>query len=138
MIEIPKNKKLVLFDGVCNLCNSSVQFIIRNDKKQIFLFAPLQGKTGQEIISKFSIDTTKTDSILLYSPQDDISTKSTAALKIAKQLKFPVNFLVVFMVIPKFLRNWIYDLIARKRYKWFGRQNECMVPSPDIKAKFLE
>lgn len=138
MIDIPKNKKLVLFDGVCNLCNSSVQFIIRNDKNNIFLFAPLQGKTGQEIISKFSIDTGNTDSILLYSPKDDISTKSTAALKIAKGLKAPINFLVGFMIIPKFLRNWIYDLIARKRYKWFGRQNECMVPSPDLKAKFLE
>ncbi len=65
MIDVPENNKLVLFDGVCNLCNSSVQFIIRNDKKNVFLFAPLQGKTGQEIISKFNIDTSKTDSILL-------------------------------------------------------------------------
>jgi len=138
MVDIPKNKKLVLFDGVCNLCNSSVQFIIRNDKNNIFLFAPLQGKTGKDVISEFNIDTRLTDSILLYSLKDDISTKSTAALKIAKQLKFPVNLLVIFMVIPKFLRNWIYDLIARKRYKWFGKQNECMVPSTDLKAKFLE
>lgn len=138
MINLPKNKELVLFDGVCNLCNSSVQFIIRNDKKNVFLFSTLQGKIGQEIVSDFNIDTTKTDSILLYSHKNGISIKSTAALKIAKQLKFPINFLVVFMIVPKFLRNWIYDLIARKRYKWFGKQNECIVPTTGLKAKFLE
>lgn len=138
MIDVPENNKLVLFDGVCNLCNSSVQFIIRNDKKNVFLFATLQGKTGQEIISKFKIDTSKTDSILLFSTKDGISIKSTAALKIAKHLKPPINFLFVFFIIPKFMRNWVYDLIARKRYKWFGKQTECMIPTPELKAKFLE
>lgn len=138
MVQIPDSKKLILFDGVCNLCNSSVQFVIRNDKNNTFIFAPLQGDTGKEIISKFHIDSTQTDSILLYSVKDGISTKSTAALKIASQLRFPINFLVLFLIFPKFLRNWVYDIIARNRYKWFGKQDACMIPTPELKSKFLE
>ena len=86
MIQLPKHKKLILFDGVCNLCNSSVQFVIKHDKKNKFMFAPLQGKVGQEIISKYNIDTAKTDSILLYSEDKGLKVKSTAALYIAKDL----------------------------------------------------
>jgi predicted DCC family thiol-disulfide oxidoreductase YuxK len=138
MINIPENKQLILFDGVCNLCNGSVQFIIRNDKKSIFLFAPLQGKTAKEIIKNYHIDTAKTDSILLYSKKDGLSTKSTAALNIAKKLRVPINALVIFFVIPKFIRNWIYDLIARKRYTWFGKQDACMIPTAELRSKFLE
>lgn len=138
MINIQENKQLILFDGICNLCNGSVQFIIRNDKKNTFLFAPLQGKTAKEIIKNYNIDTAKTDSILLYSKKDGLSTKSKAALKIAKRLRAPINFLVIFFVVPKFIRNWIYDLIARKRYKWFGKQDACMIPSPELRSKFLE
>jgi len=138
MKDIPENKELVLFDGVCNLCNSSVQFIIRNDKKNIFLFAPLQGKTGQEVISNFNIDTSQTDSILLYSQKNGISERSTAALKIARRLRFPFNILTVFLIIPNFIRNWVYDLIARNRYRWFGKQDACMIPTPELKSKFLE
>ncbi len=138
MIDIPENKELVLFDGVCNLCNSSVQFIIRNDKKDIFLFAPLQGNTGREVIANFNVDTSKIDSILLYSKKNGISTRSTAALKIARRLRFPINFLTIFLVIPNFIRNWVYDLIARNRYKWFGKQDACMIPTPELKSRFLE
>lgn len=138
MIDIPENKQLVLFDGVCNLCNNSVQFIIRNDKENIFMFAPLQGKTGKEVISKFNIDTSRTDSILLYSKEKGISVKSTAALRIANRLSFPINVLTIFLIIPNFIRNWVYDLIARKRYKWFGKQDACMIPTPELKSKFLE
>jgi predicted DCC family thiol-disulfide oxidoreductase YuxK len=138
MKDIPENKELVLFDGVCNLCNSSVQFIIRNDKKNIFLFAPLQGKTGQEVISNFNIDTSQTDSILLYSQKNGISERSTAALKIVRRLRFPFNILTVFLIIPNFIRNWVYDLIARNRYRWFGKQDACMIPTPELKSKFLE
>ncbi|MBT8394827.1 MAG: DUF393 domain-containing protein [Bacteroidia bacterium] len=138
MIDLPENKELVLFDGVCNLCNSSVQFIIRNDKKKIFLFAPLQGKTGKEIISKFKIDTEKTDSILLYSQKKGLNIKSTAALNIARKLRLPISLLIIFIIVPNFIRNWIYDLIARKRYKWFGKQEACMIPSAELKSRFLE
>lgn len=138
MINFPENKQLILFDGVCNLCNSSVQFIIRNDKKNTFLFTPLQSIAGKEIIKTYNVDTSKTDSILLYSKKNGLSIKSTAALNIAKHLKAPINFLIIFFVVPKFVRDWVYDLIARNRYSWFGKQNECMIPTLELKAKFLE
>ena len=134
---IPKNKKLILFDGVCNLCNSSVQYIINHDKHDIFLFAPLQGETGQKIISYFNIDTSKTDSIILYSEENGIDYKSTAALKIATKIGFPQNLLSAFLIVPAFIRNWVYDFIARNRYKWYGKKDECMIPTPDLKSKFL-
>ena len=138
MISIPENKQLILFDGVCNLCNRSVKFVIKHDKKDKFLFTALQSNVGKKIIQEFNIDTSKTDSILLYSPDKGLSLRSTAALNIAKQLRFPINTLIIFIIIPNFIRNWIYDLIARNRYKWYGKMDDCMIPTPEIKAKFLE
>ena len=137
--NIPKNKLLILFDGVCNLCNSSVLFVIKRDKNNLFLFAPLQSEIGEQIISDFKIDTEKTDSILLYNPKaDSLDYKSTAALKIAKHLGFPYYLHTVFFIVPTFIRNWVYDFIARNRYKWFGKKESCMIPTPDLKAKFIE
>lgn len=138
MIELPKNKELILFDGVCNLCNRSVQLVIKNDKKNIFLFAPLQGQTAKHIISKYNIDTSKVDSILLYIPEKGLFLKSTAALKIASRLGFAWNLFSLFLIIPAFIRNWIYDLIAKNRYTWFGKKEACMVPTEELKSKFLE
>lgn len=138
MISIPENKQLILFDGVCNLCNSSVQFVIKHDKKDKFIFTALQSNVGKKIIQEFNIDTSKTDSILLYNPDKGLSIRSTAAINIAKQLRFPINILIIFIIVPNFIRNWIYDLIARNRYKWFGKMDDCMIPTPEIKAKFLE
>lgn len=110
--------------------------MIKHDKKNCFLFAPLQGETGAQVVSKFGIDTSKTDSILLLS-DDKLYTKSTAALKIASKLGFPRSSLGVLLIIPAFLRNWTYDYIAKNRYKWYGKQEQCMVPTPELKAKFL-
>lgn len=138
MIELPNNKALILFDGVCNLCNASVQFVIKNDKKNTFLFVPLQSVTGKQIISEFNIDTAKVDSILLYIPKKGLFSKSTAALKIANKLHFPWNWLSVFFIIPPFIRNWVYDFIAKNRYKWFGKKEFCMIPTQELKSKFLE
>ena len=138
MIGLPKHKKLILFDGVCNLCNNSVQFVIKHDKKNIFMFTALQSETGKEIIQKFNIDTSKTDSIVLYTPEKGIDYKSTAALKIALQLGFPINLMSVFFIIPPFIRNWVYDYIAKNRYKWYGKKEACMIPTPELKSKFLE
>ncbi|WP_248722783.1 thiol-disulfide oxidoreductase DCC family protein [Seonamhaeicola sp. ML3] len=138
MIDIPKNKKLILFDGVCNLCNSSVQYVIKHDKKDLFLFAPLQSDIGQNIIKHYNIDTNTIDSILLYTPEQGITYKSTAALQIAKHLGFPRNLAVIFFIIPTVLRNWVYDFIARNRYKWYGKKEACMIPTPELKRKFLE
>jgi len=138
MINIPKHKKLILFDGVCNLCNSSVNYVIKHDKNNVFMFAPLQSDVGQQIISKHHIDTKKTDSILLYSEENGIDYKSTAALKIAFHLGFPNRLLSVFFIIPTFIRNWGYDYIAKNRYKWYGKKESCMIPTAALKSKFLE
>lgn len=137
MIQLPKHKQLVLFDGVCNLCDASVQYIIKHDKNDIFLFTALQSEVGQQIIKEFNIDTNKIDSIILYSNEHGISYKSTAALKIASKLGFPRNLLSVFLIIPGIIRNWVYDYIAKNRYKWYGKKEECMIPTPDLKSKFL-
>lgn len=138
MINIPSHKKLILFDGVCNLCNASVQYVIQHDKNNVFLFAALQSEAGLEIIKKYNIDTTKTDSILLYTPEKGMASKSTAALKIAKHLGFPQNVMTVFLIIPPFIRNWVYDYIAKNRYKWFGKKESCWIPTPELKSKFLD
>ena len=138
MTTIPKHKKLILFDGVCYLCNASIQFIIKHDKKDLFLFTALQSKTGKEFIDKFHIDTNNTDSVLLYAPEQGLDYKSTAALKIASHLGFPHNLWTVFFIIPPFIRNYFYDLIAKHRYDWFGKKQECMIPTPELKAKFLD
>jgi len=137
MTKLPKTKHLILFDGVCNLCNASVKYIIKHDKRDVFRFAALQSDTGQKIVKEFNIDTRKIDSILLYSEKAGICYKSTAALKIAKQLGFPRNILIVFIVVPAFIRNWVYDHIAKNRYKWYGKREECMVPNPELQKKFL-
>ncbi|MFI1743818.1 thiol-disulfide oxidoreductase DCC family protein [Thalassobellus sediminis] len=135
---IPNHKKLILFDGVCNLCNSSVQYVIKHDTKNLFLFTALQSDIGQEIIKNHNIDTNKIDSILLYTPKKGIDYKSTAALKTAYQLGFPHNLMSVFFIIPAFIRNWVYDYIAKNRYKWYGKKDACMIPTPELKSRFLE
>ena len=135
---VPKDKKLILFDGVCNLCNSSVQYVIKHDKKQRFMFTALQSETGKKIIKHFNIDTRKVDSIILYTPEKGITYKSTAALKVAAQLGFPTNILSIFLIIPSFISNWVYDVIAKNRYKWYGKKEACMIPTPELKSKFLD
>ena len=134
---LPKHKKLILFDGVCNLCNSSVLYVIKRDKNNVFMFAPLQSEIGIEIIKSHNIDTAKTDSILLFEHDKGISLKSTAALKIASKLGFPTKLLAIFLIVPSVIRNVVYNYIAKRRYKWYGKQESCMVPSPELTSKFL-
>lgn len=136
-INLEKNKQLILFDGVCNLCNSSVQYVIKHDQQDIFRYTALQSEMGQEILEHYKINTSKTDSILLYSEENGISYKSTAALKIASKLGFPRSVMVVFLIIPPFIRNWVYDFIAKNRYKWYGKKDDCMIPTAELKSKFL-
>jgi len=138
MINLPKHKKLILFDGVCNLCNSSVLYVIKRDKKNLFMFTAIQSDAGQEIIKKYNIDTSKIDSILLYTPNKGINYKSTAALKIAYYLGFPQSIMSAFLLIPPFIRNWVYNYIAKNRYKWYGKKETCMIPTPELKSRFLE
>ncbi|WP_298553846.1 DCC1-like thiol-disulfide oxidoreductase family protein [uncultured Algibacter sp.] len=138
MINIPKHKKLILFDGVCNLCNSSVLYVIKRDQKNQFMFAPLQSEAGKHIIEKFNINTNTVDSIILYNPEEDkINYKSRAALKVASQLRVPTNLLSIFLIIPSFISNWVYDFIAKNRYKWYGKKETCMIPTPELQSKFL-
>lgn len=135
---IPEHKQLILFDGVCNLCNGAVQFIIKHDKDGIFLFTALQSEVGKRIIEHYGIDTSKVDSILLYSQNTGIVSKSTAALKIASKLSFPIRFFALYLIVPAFIRDGVYDFIARNRYKWFGKKAACMIPTPELKSRFLE
>jgi predicted DCC family thiol-disulfide oxidoreductase YuxK len=101
------------------------------------MFAALQSGAGQEIIKSFYIDSQATDSVLLYSKKDGLSQKSTAALKIAWHLGFPQNLFTVFFIVPTSIRNWVYDVVARNRYQWFGKSDNCMVPTPNLQSKFL-
>ena len=137
MINLPEHKQLILFDGICNLCNASVNYVIKHDKKDVFRFAALQSEIGKLIVNEFNNDIKKIDSIILFSEEQKLSYKSTAALKIAKHLGFPQNMMVVFFIVPAFIRNWVYDYIAKSRYKWYGKRDTCMVPAPELQNKFL-
>lgn len=138
MQNLPENKKIVLFDGVCNLCDNAVQFIIKHDKKDVFRFASLQSQIGQEIIKKIGIDVSKIDSIILYEPGIAYYYKSEAALNIATDLSGAVSLLVVFKIFPAGFSNYFYDYIAKNRYSWYGKKDNCMIPSPELKSKFLD
>lgn len=129
--------KIVLFDGVCNLCNGAINFIIKRDPGATIKFASLQGETGQKLLKKHAINTAETDSIILIE-ENRVSVKSTAALRISKSMNKAYPLLYGFMIVPKFIRNAVYDVIARNRYKWFGKKDSCMIPTPELKSRFLD
>ena len=137
MESLPKNKKIILFDGVCNLCNASVEFVIQHDKKDIFRFVTLQSNLGTAIIKHIGIDSKNIDSIVLYEPGVAYYYKSNAALEIAKDLSGLFHYASLFRIIPTFLRNPIYDYVATNRYKWYGKQDSCMIPKPEMENRFL-
>jgi len=130
------NKKIVLFDGVCNLCSRSVQFILKKDKKNQFLFGSLQGQTGQEYLKKFNLPADNFNSFILVE-NDKLYTRSTAALRVLKHLGGGWSFWYALTIVPKFIRDAIYNWIAKNRYAWFGKKEECWLPKPELKAKFL-
>lgn len=127
---------IVLFDGVCNFCNGSVNFIIENDRSNYFKFAPLQSEIGENFLREHGIDKEKTDSIILIE-NGNAYTHSTAALRIAKRLDGAWKTIYGFIVLPRFLRDFFYKLFAKNRYKLFGKQDACMMPTPEIRARFL-
>jgi predicted DCC family thiol-disulfide oxidoreductase YuxK len=131
------SKKIVLFDGVCNLCSNSVQFILKRDKKNQFLFGSLQGNAGQEYLAKFNLPANTFNSFMLVE-EDTLYTKSTGALRMLKHLGGSWSLLYAFIIVPRFVRDAVYDWIAGNRYKWFGKKDECWIPTPALKAKFLE
>jgi len=133
--ELPDGKGLILFDGYCNLCNGAVQFIIKRDPKEHFRFSSLTWPPAQDLLSK-NPEFKDVDSILLYE-EGKLYQKSTAALKIAGRLKGAWPLFKVFTIIPRFLRDPIYDFIARNRYRWFGKKDTCMMPEKKVGHLFL-
>lgn len=127
---------LILFDGVCNLCNASVNFIIDKDPKKTFQFASLQSQIGQEFLKKFEFPTEGFDTLILIK-NNVCLTKSTAALHIAKELSFPYKLLYAFVILPQFIRDHIYSLVAKYRYVLFGKREVCRMPEPGIRDRFL-
>lgn len=130
------DKAIIFFDGVCNLCNSSVQFIIKHDTKHHFVFAALQSDVAKDILLQYPKEITKKDSILLLQNQK-LYSESTAVLLIANEFTGFWNVLKVFWIIPKFIRDAVYRHIAKKRYHWFGKRDSCVIPSKKISHKFL-
>jgi predicted DCC family thiol-disulfide oxidoreductase YuxK len=127
---------IILFDGVCNLCNAAVQFVIKQDKNNQFLFASLQSEEGKLILEDHNFPMNKMDSFFLVE-NGKVYDRSTAALKVLKRLNGLWRLFYGFIIVPKFIRDGVYDFIAKNRYQWFGRKDECMIPTPDLKAKFL-
>ncbi len=128
---------VVLFDGICNLCNRSVQFIIKRDRKKQFHFAALQGKTGQELLRKFNLPADSFNSFILVE-NGKVYLRSSGALRMAKKLNGAWPLLYAFIIVPKFIRDNIYNWIAKNRYKWYGKRRECMIPTPELRERFLD
>ena len=127
---------IILFDGVCNLCNGAVNFVIKRDPGNVFKFAPLQEKQGALLLKTHAIDIQKLDSIVLIE-NGNVYTKSSAALRIARKMSNLWPLFFVLLIIPSFIRDGVYDFIAKNRYKWFGKKEQCMIPTPGLREKFL-
>ena len=131
-----KMENIVLFDGICNLCNGLVLFIIRRDPKGRFKFASLQSESGQERLKQFGLPVIKFESLVLIK-SDRYYLKSTGVLKMLRELGGAWKLFYVFIIVPRFIRDFIYDLIAKSRYKIFGKRDECMIPTPELEGRFL-
>lgn len=129
---------IVLFDGVCNLCSSSIQFIIKRDKKNQFVFGSLQGKAGEKYLTRFNRGAVDDYSSFMLVEGKRLYTRSTGALRMLKHLGGGWQLFYAFIIVPKFIRDAVYNLVARNRYKWFGRKHTCWVPTPELKARFLD
>lgn len=131
------NNPIILFDGVCNLCNGFVQFVIKRDKDAKFRFGSLQSETVKNILIAYNFENQKLQTVI-FIENNILYTQSTAVLKIAKQLGGIWQLLYVFMIVPAFFRDWIYERIAKSRYKIFGQRDTCMVPTSELKNRFLD
>ncbi len=130
------NYPIILFDGVCNLCNNSVQYVIKHDPNELFRFASLQGETGQQLLKQYGLSTNDMNSFVLIR-DNKAYTRSAAALNVAKQLTGFTKLLYGFIIVPPFIRNAVYNLIAKNRYKWFGKKDSCMIPTAALNSRFL-
>ena len=127
LLELPKGKKIILFDGDCNLCDAAVQYIIKYDKSDVFRFVSLQSELGQRILKHIGIQSDKMDSIVLYEPGIAYYYKSSAALEIAKNLQGIFTLATLFRLLPSGIRDLLYDYVAKNRYKWYGKKESCSV-----------
>lgn len=135
--SIPQNTQLILFDGVCNFCNSSINFIIDHDPEKYFKFAPLQSELGQSILEQFNKNTKDLDSVILLK-NNQLYQKSEAAVEITKHLSGSWKYLAVFGILPTFFLNFFYDIIAKNRYRIFGKTETCRIPTPELRERFCE
>lgn len=132
----PRNPT-ILFDGVCNLCNGSVQFILRRDPQARFRFASLQSEAGQRLVTQQGLDPQVLSSVILIE-DGKVYRESTAALRIARHMTGAWKLLRVFVLVPRPIRDAVYRLIARNRYRWFGKSETCWLPTPELRARFLD
>jgi predicted DCC family thiol-disulfide oxidoreductase YuxK len=130
-------KQIILFDGVCNLCNAAVQWVIRRDKHRKFLFASLQSELAQQLLAQRGFISPQLTSLVLI-VDHDLFLKSDAVLRIARQLSGAWKLAYWLKVVPRFMRDGAYDFVAGHRYKWFGKKAECMVPTPNLRSRFLD
>lgn len=128
---------IVFFDGLCNLCNGAVQFMIERDEKNMFHFASLQSDFAKESLKPFNIDAEKKDSFILLE-NGKLYQRSTAALRVARKLNKLWPLLYGFIIVPRFVRDGVYNYVGKNRYKWFGKKESCWIPTADLKAKFLD
>ena len=134
---VSPDDRVILFDGICNLCDGSVQFILRVDRRRAFRLAAIQSPEGQAIMNWFGFSAGMSGTMLLVEG-DRVSTRSTVVLRIASRLPFPWWLAGVGWILPRIVRDWVYDLVARNRYRWFGRREVCLVPGPEHEGRFLD
>ena len=130
------DQRIILFDGVCNLCNSAVKFVLNRDTNSVFNFASLQSDVAKKLLGNSEVSHSDSGTIVLID-NGKVYTRSTAALRVCKYLSGLWPLMTVFMIVPRFIRDWVYNLISRNRYRWFGKLDTCMIPSPEVKDKFL-
>jgi predicted DCC family thiol-disulfide oxidoreductase YuxK len=128
---------IILFDGICNLCNGAVQYVIKHDPEGLFRFASLQSDSGQQLLAEYRLEQTDFNSFVLID-ENKVFTRSTAALRVAKKLKGLIRLSGGFIFVPSLIRDGVYDLIAKNRYKWFGKKDSCMIPTPELESRFLK
>lgn len=133
---IANTPKIILFDGVCNLCNSSVQFVIQRDSNKVFRYAALQSDFAKNLLESLNQSAPDVESVILVDGET-VYYRSNAALRIAKHLNGAWPMLSIFLIVPRFIRDAVYNFIGRNRYKWFGKQESCMIPTPELKELFL-
>lgn len=136
MIDDLRNKQIVVFDGLCNLCNRSVQFILKYDNKKAFLFANNQSEALKSISKELNFDLTNNQTIV-YLRKGKIYIQSTASLLIAYDLGGWLKPIIILWIIPNFIRNFAYQIVAKNRYKWFGKRETCMIPTPELANRFI-